>query len=567
MGPRGAGFSLAVFLMFAVALSARATADGCVYANIQPADVDFDQPRQRLGEHAELPIPPDARIGEIDIQRRQISDLSIPDQNHWYNRWGNDLHILTRESVVRARLLFSEGDPYDADVLAQSERALRDQVYLLDAWVQPYRVCGKRVDVAVVTRDMWTLRPDLGFGRAGGNNYSSIGFTDDNFLGWGKQVKIKHQTNPLRSRSYALYDDPNVAGSRWHGHLRVGNNSDGHEHKLILEHPFYRFGTSWAASFTGDYNDRVEPFYFEGDKVNEFRQRTESFEAAGARSLGVSGDTDRRIRFGYSYQDDSFATASGDLPPPDPFPVDRTLSYPWIGFELFQNRYLETMNRTRIQRVEDVQRGLHLDVRLGWSDTGYGADVNRAVLQSSVSNAVTPGEDQLLDYGVEQSGWYNAALDQVEDLTVDFKSRYWYGGVHENRSWYAALDLGWAKNLTADQRFVLGGETGLRGYPFRYQSGDRRALFTLERRYFTDWHPWDLFRVGGAAFFDMGRTWFHDRDNGPNGGWLRDVGVGLRIASDRVESDKILHVDVAFPLDGGSDIDKVQLLVYGQTEF
>ena len=57
----------------------------------------------------------------------------------------------------------------------------------------------------------------------------------------------------------------------------------------------------------------------------------------------------------------------------------------------------------------------------------------------------------------------------------------------------------------APDQLLLGGDNGLRGYPLRYQSGDRRALFTIEERAYTDWYPFRLVRVGGAVFYDPRR--------------------------------------------------------------
>ena len=53
---------------------------------------------------------------------------------------------------------------------------------------------------------------------------------------------------------------------------------------------------------------------------------------------------------------------------------------------------------------------------------------------------------------------------------------------------------GWRLDL--DDQILLGGDNGLRGYPLRYQDGTERALWTVEQRYFTDWYPFRLFRVG-----------------------------------------------------------------------
>jgi outer membrane translocation and assembly module TamA len=88
-----------------------------------------------------------------------------------------------------------------------------------------------------------------------------------------------------------------------------------------------------------------------------------------------------------------------------------------------------------------------------------------------------------------------------------------------------------------------------------------RALFTAEERYYTDWYPLRLFRVGAVAFFDVGRAWGGQTPN-PVNGWLSDIGFGLRFLSARASFGNTLHVDLAFPLNrGDGSIRAVQLLV------
>jgi outer membrane translocation and assembly module TamA len=113
----------------------------------------------------------------------------------------------------------------------------------------------------------------------------------------------------------------------------------------------------------------------------------------------------------------------------------------------------------------------------------------------------------------------------------------------------------------------LGGDNGLRGYPLRYQAGERRVLSTLEARAYTDWYPLRLFRVGGAVFYDTGRAWKGENQNTVNPGWLRDVGFGLRLLSARTSKGNVLHADVAFPLDRDPSIDSVQFVVKTKVSF
>ena len=117
------------------------------------------------------------------------------------------------------------------------------------------------------------------------------------------------------------------------------------------------------------------------------------------------------------------------------------------------------------------------------------------------------------------------------------------------------------------ESLLLGGDAGLRGYPLRYQAGTRRALFTVEERFYTDLYVWRLFRIGGAAFFDLGRAWGGDVVNTVNPGWLGNAGVGLRIVSARAAFSNVLHVDLAFPTNATPDIKKVQFLVKTRASF
>ena len=132
---------------------------------------------------------------------------------------------------------------------------------------------------------------------------------------------------------------------------------------------------------------------------------------------------------------------------------------------------------------------------------------------------------------------------------------------------YVGLSAGLGTNLDLDQHYELGGDSGLRGYPLRYQGGDKRVLLTIEQRYFTDWYPWHLFRVGGAVFVDVGRAWGDTPVAQTNSELLRDVGFGLRIGNDRSGFGRMTHIDIAMPLDGDGQIDDVQFLISTKKSF
>ncbi|HEX6863283.1 MAG TPA: hypothetical protein VF414_10735, partial [Thermoanaerobaculia bacterium] len=152
--------------------------------------------------------------------------------------------------------------------------------------------------------------------------------------------------------------------------------------------------------------------------------------------------------------------------------------------------------------------------------------------------------------------------NNAENLVAGGRVR-WYARNFGNHLFYASLGADLAHRLDEEEQLLLGGDSGLRGYPLRYQDGDARALLTLEQRFFTGFYPFHLFHVGGAVFFDAGRTW-----GGANGlGLLKDVGFGLRLSSSRSGLGSMVHLDLAFPLDGDPSIQRMQWLVSTKTSF
>ena len=144
-------------------------------------------------------------------------------------------------------------------------------------------------------------------------------------------------------------------------------------------------------------------------------------------------------------------------------------------------------------------------------------------------------------------------------------------------SWRTLTGTAAANTLTGDARNeiilgldgndTLGGDNGLRGYPERWAGGEGFTRLSLEQRFYTDAYLWRIFRVGGAVFMDVGRTWGDDPLGAPNPGTLADVGFGLRLGKTRSAFARVIHVDLAFPLDGDPSLKRVELVIEARREF
>src|SRR5262245_41181031 len=63
------------------------------------------------------------KIRAIGIERQDI--FSAEQESHWLFRLANQLHLRTKETVVRRELLFRPGEKYDSALTEETERNLR----------------------------------------------------------------------------------------------------------------------------------------------------------------------------------------------------------------------------------------------------------------------------------------------------------------------------------------------------------------------------------------------------------------------------------------------------------
>lgn len=554
-------------LVIASTTAAEEPVEECRESSLQPEQVDLDRPQQYIAYRHDLEIHPEARVSRINIHRRPLFDMSNPEEDSALYRLLNWLNFPTWESALRSQLVFAEGEPVVPSKLRESGRILRNREYLAAAWVSPTRICGDDVEVSVLTQDTWTLFPTVGVSRSGGENSTALGLSDPNFLGSGKGIAVSRNRDADRVETSLAYRDPNILGSRWQAEIGFDERSDGRGRRLAIERPFFSEEARWSFGIDGRDDRLEEARFFGGDKVSRFRREIDTAGVFYGHTLADGGDHRLRLLAGYRYEAQRF-TRLENREAPDPFPEDRTLSYPWVGVQWQENRFHETVNLNQLQRVEDVRDGKSLRSELGYSSTGLGASEDRLVLVNEFSDSLLADRRRFADYRLRQSGHYRLDENRVENLEATVAVRYFHGDDEGRTGWYTNLQFTAARNLTADRQLMLGGDNGLRGYPRHYQEGTRRMLWTVERRYYPDWYPFRLFRLGGVAFADVGRAWYPGgRPNGPDEGFLKDVGVGLRLASSRIEVDRMLHLDFAFPLDGDDSIDRFQVLLRGRTQF
>jgi len=111
----------------------------------------------------------------------------------------------------------------------------------------------------------------------------------------------------------------------------------------------------------------------------------------------------------------------------------------------------------------------------------------------------------------------------------------------------ARLNYGWA--LEASRQFLLGGDSGLRGYRAREFAGNRSLVLNFEDRLFSGVNILTI-ALGGVVFMDAGYAW--PQSQRLDLGDLRySIGAGLRMGYTKSPRSSVGRIDFALPLNGG----------------
>ena len=500
-----------------------------------------------------------ATVGAVHIYVSNIFDPSDP-REHWLPyRLANHLHVMTREQTVREQLLFAAGERLSVRRLAETERLLRSRNYLNDAWITPerYDAARKQVDLAVTVRDVWTLNPNVSLGRSGGSNRSRWGLNEQNLLGSGTQLAVSRSRDVDRSSTLFSLFDSKLFGSWWQLGLTDATNSDGKVHGLDLERPFYSLETPRALGTVINDGTSVVSRYSGGQVRDQFREHSRQYSAYYGSSAGLVDGWTQRWLLGARYESAAIDAASATALIA-PLPPERRYAYPYVGWQVIEDRYVKAENLDLIGRTEDLYLGRSLYTEVGASSSVFGG-AHSAILARGSGLAgwqFDPRQFLFLTSAV-QGRWQSGAL---ENSSLNAGARYFLRYAPQ-RVFYAALSATLTHALDADQQLLLGGDNGLRGYPLRFQGGTASALLTLENRVFTDWYPLRLVRVGGVVFFDAGRTWGRDYAGLAPLGLLKDAGLGVRFGNNRSGLGNVVHVDLSYALDAPAGVKHVQVTV------
>ena len=515
-------------------------------------------------------IAPKTSIDNIDINIRPIFDLSDPKNDNWVFRTVNALHIHTRPSTIRDDLLFKQDDKVDQQLLDESERRLRARAYLDSADIRATTPCAGHANLKVDVHEVWTLLPEVNYSHTGGDNSYSFGVQDSNFLGYGKTVTLSHASSRERSGNLLEYYDPNLGKNNSILSFVYGDNSDGTQKHLEYRRPFASLETDWTAGFSYDDFTQEDTLYDIGKERDRFRHDNNLKTLFYGHRLPFSTrDSIHRLLIGYTSTQDNFYSAG--TPPDDSIfvPENREAKYPWLEYQFIDDSFIKANNIQQVNRVEDINLGAEVRVRLGKTRSPLPKYDGAYVFDAEFSQAFQLDSKQIVLADIISDGYFRDG-DFYSGKVKGVASYHWQN-FHRGQ-FFVRLTAARGFDMLQDQPLELGADTGLRGYPIRYQAGDHLQLVNIEQRYFGEREWFSLFYLGAAVFYDEGRAWGQNPIPQSQRGRLRDVGIGIRVSGTRNGNREegghnILHIDLAAPLDGDDRLPRRQWLVTVEKEF
>jgi hypothetical protein len=166
-------------------------------------------------------------------------------------KFGNGLHIKTRQKEIRNLLLIKENEPFNSYFVKESERLIRNQKFVHDVafFVAQTGTKPDSVDITIRELDQWSINPRISVSTSA----MKLGLTDKNFLGTGDEflnIFSRNISNGI-SAFNSNYFVPNIRTTYINLNIHFGIDGYGNiRNSFAFERPFYSPYATWAAGLS-----------------------------------------------------------------------------------------------------------------------------------------------------------------------------------------------------------------------------------------------------------------------------------------------------------------------------
>jgi len=485
----------------------------------------------------------------------------------WALRLANRLHVSTRPDRIRAEIVVSEGDCLDLDALEESERLVRELLFVARARVTTHTEAGGARIVLVEVWDEWSTRAGLNLSIENELRFEGAFASERNVLGRGLYAVVSWRRFQERRDLGARLGTTALLGTRLDASVAGGTTRTGQFFNSIFSYPFVGEEGRLSVDVRAIYRDLEYPYLTDRTEAYShvllpFEDRR--FEATLLRRWGepgslllLGGEFRLLRRRAAGAPTVAFANDFDDLlPAPDSLASQLASqaslpSYARLGVRLGVRNLTFRPRRglDLVSGVQDIATGTELTVTLGrtfatWDgatlDTYGGVEAFAGLTRGRLTAQTTiSAEGRWLDRVA-------AGGDRLRDLSARADIRLYLAAAQHTIAAELRYEGGWR----AEEIFqlLLGGVGGVRSFVDYEKPVSRLLVLRLEER----WNPRPLgpaADVGFTVFADVGRGWAGTAPFSVDTDWESAVGVGLRLGLPAGTGSN-LRVEIARPVGG-----------------
>lgn len=552
----------------------------------------------------EVDLAPEGKIiGRVDVVRLEVLDerdpgpdilkpvpilspIGKPPISHYFNKNTlNALHTTTREYIVLREMLLRPGDRYVQVIIDETARNMRSRMpfQVSVVIILPIRTEDPdRVDLLVITKDIWSLR--LSFDTSitpGGLESFVLVPQETNFLGLHHTVQTRFVYLPESLTFGVGYAIPRF-GYSWIGASAGASiiinqrtsTPEGSSVSAQVGQGLYSTRTEWAWSAEAGYSVAVTRRYSNA-RVLLFDARStpqrdgipwEYRAGAATGSVGVTRS------FGWGFKNNFSLSMNAstsncetfDLSRYDPraarefvlraLPICETRVYPAFTWASFTTNFLRTLEINTLGLQEDYRLGHEVSASIYPVTKSLGSTRNFVGFGANIGYTVALG-DGLVGANASASAEVTGEdprpgipPDERDRLAIsDGSAGFSFGAVTPR------LGIGRiVMNISALNRYrnylngrsFTGGEDRLRGYPSNFFFGKDTVFYNIEFR--SRGIEILTAQVGAVVFYDAGDAAFAWDLLRPK----QSVGFGFRGLFPQINR-AVFRIDFAFPLNRG----------------
>jgi hypothetical protein len=464
------------------------------------------------------------RISTVTLVRCDVAGCN---HHSLVSRMFNALHGTTKPAVIRAELLFAEGEPYDPALVDETVRNLRALGVFERVDIDTTRTAAGMA-IRITTLEDWTLQLYTRLGTAGGSVQYGLGVIEKNLFGTLTQALVRYDKDPDRHDVLLGFSRRRLIAGKINGAVQFDDRSDGKLLLAQLQMPWFEASSRHSATVTlDDRRDRIFQFR-NGDSVpsDTLQNRYLLGRVDYAHALHASPQRYTRIGVAVQVRRDDYV---GDaVYQSSRFPGSSVTGAVGVYATLSRIRKPTVVAFQTLNREEDIDLSPTLSLSLFAAPSALGYTAGHAGLAPGIGahiGARLPHGFAWADFSA--SGLYTSAGLDSGQVAIGGTGAWLPGPRHQV---LLHAEAGALKHPLPGTEFDLGLGEGPRAFAYHAFTGDR-AWFTLaEYRYVA---TANLLRtglgVGVAAFTDGGGAWYGGQ--GRRSGW--DAGVGLRITLPR----------------------------------